>query len=118
MRKKRRPLWQRAKAQKRKKAKRPRRRLRSQISSQTVASITILPQKKWLVPDPENTEEEPSTIDLKERLKKVTTMKKKKLPSKDMDEAAKAAAVEAASRKAKLAAAKKEKRHYNQQPAR
>ncbi|KAK9141862.1 hypothetical protein Syun_011262 [Stephania yunnanensis] len=62
--------------------------------------------------------EDVSAIDMKERLKKVTSMKKKK-SNKEMDTAAKAAAVEAAARSAKLAAAKKkEKNHYNQQPVR
>eukprot|EP00262_Sarcandra_glabra_P018926 TRINITY_DN6963_c0_g2_i1.p1 TRINITY_DN6963_c0_g2~~TRINITY_DN6963_c0_g2_i1.p1 ORF type:complete len:323 (+),score=111.06 TRINITY_DN6963_c0_g2_i1:297-1265(+) len=63
-------------------------------------------------------EEDTSAIDVKERLKKVASMKKKKL-NKEMDAAAKAAAIEAAARSAKLAAAKKkEKNHYNQQPVR
>ncbi|XP_020239230.1 46 kDa FK506-binding nuclear protein [Cajanus cajan] len=62
--------------------------------------------------------EDVSSIDVKERLKKVTSMKKKK-SSKEMDAAARAAASEAAARSAKLAAAKKkEKAHYNQQPVR
>ncbi|KAF6167953.1 hypothetical protein GIB67_020523 [Kingdonia uniflora] len=56
--------------------------------------------------------------DVKERLKKLASAKKKK-PNKEMDTPAKAAAVEAAARRAKLAAAKKkEKNHYNQQPVR
>ncbi|KAL2340669.1 hypothetical protein Fmac_008609 [Flemingia macrophylla] len=62
--------------------------------------------------------EDVSSIDVKERLKKVTSIKKKK-SSKEMDAAARAAASEAAARSAKLAAAKKkEKAHYNQQPVR
>ncbi|GMJ07238.1 hypothetical protein like AT2G25670 [Hibiscus trionum] len=66
----------------------------------------------------EQTEDDASTVDVKERLKKMASMKKKK-SSKEMDAAAKAAAQEAAARNAKLAAAKKkEKNHYNQQPAR
>ncbi|KAK9130865.1 hypothetical protein Sjap_011352 [Stephania japonica] len=66
----------------------------------------------------EPTEEDTSVLDVKERLKKVTSMKKKK-SSKEMDAAARAAAIEAAARSAKLAAAKKkEKNHYNQQPVR
>ncbi|PPR96239.1 hypothetical protein GOBAR_AA24423 [Gossypium barbadense] len=66
----------------------------------------------------EQTEEDASAIDVKERLKKVASMKKKK-SSKEMDAAAKAAAQEAAARSARLAAAKKkEKNHYNQQPVR
>ncbi|XP_043725310.1 DNA ligase 1-like [Telopea speciosissima] len=66
----------------------------------------------------ENAEEDASAIDVKERLKKVASMKKKK-SSKEMDAAARAAAVEAAARSARLAAAKKkEKNHYNQQPVR
>ncbi|XP_060963273.1 uncharacterized protein LOC133032800 [Cannabis sativa] len=57
--------------------------------------------------------EDLSAVDVKERLKKVTSMKKKK-SSKEMDAAARAAASEAAVN-AKLAAAKKkEKNHYNQ----
>ncbi|CAN6699501.1 unnamed protein product [Malus baccata var. baccata] len=56
--------------------------------------------------------------DVKERLKKVASMKKKK-SSKEMDAAARAASSEAAARNARLAAAKKkEKNHYNQQPVR
>ncbi|XP_004501275.1 uncharacterized protein [Cicer arietinum] len=66
----------------------------------------------------ENAEEDQSVVDVKERLKKVASMKKKK-SSKEMDGAAKAAAQEAAARNARLAAAKKkEKNHYNQQPVR
>ncbi|XP_050364691.1 uncharacterized protein LOC126783290 [Argentina anserina] len=66
----------------------------------------------------EQTEDETSTIDVKERLKKVAAAKKKK-STKELDAAAKAAAQEAAARRAKLAAAKKkEKSHYNQQPVR
>ncbi|KAF6172935.1 hypothetical protein GIB67_035489 [Kingdonia uniflora] len=62
--------------------------------------------------------EEDTSIDMKERLKKMASMKKKK-SSKEMDAAARAAAIEAAARSAKLAAAKKkEKNHYNQQPVR
>lgn len=61
-------------------------------------------------------EEDASATDVKERLKKITSMKKKK-SSKEMDAAPRAAANEAAARNAKLAAAKKkEKAHYNQQP--
>ncbi|KAJ7958707.1 stress response protein NST1-like [Quillaja saponaria] len=63
-------------------------------------------------------EEDSSVVDVKERIKKVASMKKKK-SSKEMDAAAKAAGQEAAARRAKLAAAKKkEKNHYNQQPVR
>ncbi|XP_024180982.1 FK506-binding protein 3 isoform X2 [Rosa chinensis] len=62
--------------------------------------------------------EDTSTGDVKERLKKVASMKKKK-SSKEMDAAARAAASEAAARNARLASAKKkEKNHYNQQPVR
>ncbi|KAG6526269.1 hypothetical protein ZIOFF_016251 [Zingiber officinale] len=62
--------------------------------------------------------EDASAVDVKERIKKVASMRKKK-SSKEMDAAAKAAAVEAAARSARLAAAKKkEKSHYNQQPGR
>ncbi|CAL5400337.1 unnamed protein product [Camellia sinensis] len=62
--------------------------------------------------------EDTSVVDVKEKMKKVASMKKKK-SSKEMDAAARAAASEAAARNAKLAAAKKkEKNHYNQQPVR
>ncbi|RXH74587.1 hypothetical protein DVH24_029308 [Malus domestica] len=62
--------------------------------------------------------EDASSGDVKERLKKVASMKKKK-SSKEMDAAARAAASEAAARNARLAASKKkEKNHYNQQPVR
>lgn len=64
------------------------------------------------------TEDDMSAVDMKERLKKVASMKKKK-SNKEMDAAARAAAIEAAARSARLAAAKKkEKNHYNQQPVR
>ncbi|KAK4274382.1 hypothetical protein QN277_017610 [Acacia crassicarpa] len=67
---------------------------------------------------PANVEEDTSTVDVKERLKKVASTKKKK-SSKEMDAAARAASQEAAARSARLAAAKKkEKNHYNQQPVR
>ncbi|BAS92551.1 Os05g0179800, partial [Oryza sativa Japonica Group] len=63
-------------------------------------------------------DEEVASMDVKDRIKKVASMKKKK-SSKEMDTAAKIAASEAAARSAKLAAAKKkEKSHYNQQPVR
>lgn len=63
-------------------------------------------------------EEDGAAVDVKERIKKVASMKKKK-SSKELDAAAKIAASEAAARRAKLAAAKKkEKTHYNQQPLR
>ncbi|KAK4782812.1 hypothetical protein SAY86_007186 [Trapa natans] len=75
-------------------------------------------------PEPDSVEtsaeqpEEGPTIDMKERLKKMASVKKKK-SNKEMDSAAKAAAQEAAARSAKLAAAKKkEKNHYHQQPVR
>lgn len=62
--------------------------------------------------------EDTASVDVKERIKKVASMKKKK-SSKEMDAAAKIAASEAAARSARLAAAKKkEKSHYNQQPVR
>ncbi|KAG6501223.1 hypothetical protein ZIOFF_041101 [Zingiber officinale] len=68
--------------------------------------------------DIEAEEADASAVDVKERIKKVASMRKKK-SSKEMDAAAKAAAIEAAARSAKLAAAKKkEKNHYNQQPVR
>jgi hypothetical protein len=63
-------------------------------------------------------DEDTAAVDVKERIKKVASMKKKK-SSKELDAAAKIAASEAAARRAKLAAAKKkEKSHYNQQPVR
>lgn len=62
--------------------------------------------------------EDASTVDMKEKLKKVASAKKKK-SGKETDSAARAAATEAAARSARLAAAKKkEKSHYNQQPMR
>ncbi|CAH2075744.1 unnamed protein product [Thlaspi arvense] len=62
--------------------------------------------------------EDASAVDMKERLKKIASAKKKK-GNKELDGAARAAAVEAAARSARLAAAKKkEKNHYNQQPVR
>ncbi|WMV42799.1 hypothetical protein MTR67_036184 [Solanum verrucosum] len=62
--------------------------------------------------------EDASTVDMKERLKRVASAKKKK-SGKETDGAARAAATEAAARSARLAAAKKkEKSHYNQQPMR
>ncbi|KAK4274383.1 hypothetical protein QN277_017611 [Acacia crassicarpa] len=67
---------------------------------------------------PEKSEEDTSHVDVKERLKKVASIKKKK-SSKEMDAAARAASQEAAARSARLAAAKKkEKNHYNRQPVR
>lgn len=66
----------------------------------------------------EHVEGDSSAVDVKERLKKVASAKKKK-SGKEVDGAARAAAMEAAARSAKLAAAKKkEKNHYNQQPIR
>ncbi|OEL14720.1 hypothetical protein BAE44_0024260 [Dichanthelium oligosanthes] len=63
-------------------------------------------------------DEDTASVDVKERIKKVASMKKKK-SSKEMDAAAKIATSEAAARSARLAAAKKkEKSHYNQQPGR
>ncbi|KAH7657298.1 hypothetical protein IHE45_17G013000 [Dioscorea alata] len=58
-------------------------------------------------------------VDVKEKIKKVASMKKKK-SSKEMDPAAKAAAQEVATRNARLAATskRKDKNHYNQQPIR
>jgi hypothetical protein len=61
---------------------------------------------------------EGSTVDPKEILKRMTSLKKKK-SMKEGDSAAKAAAAEVSARAARLAAAKKkEKNHYNQQPVR
>ncbi|PKU83343.1 GPALPP motifs-containing protein 1 [Dendrobium catenatum] len=66
----------------------------------------------------EAVEETAAGVDMKERLKKVASMKRKK-SGKEMDIASKIASTEAAARSAKLAAAKKkEKNHYNQQPVR
>jgi cobalamin biosynthesis Mg chelatase CobN len=63
-------------------------------------------------------DEDTASVDVKERLKKMASMKKKK-SSKETDTGAKIAAAEAAARTARLAAAKKkEKSHYNQQPVR
>ncbi|XP_039144065.1 LOW QUALITY PROTEIN: uncharacterized protein LOC120281264 [Dioscorea cayenensis subsp. rotundata] len=58
-------------------------------------------------------------VDVKEKIKKVGSIKKKK-SSKEMDPAAKAAAQEVATRNARLAATskRKDKNHYNQQPIR
>lgn len=64
------------------------------------------------------TENDTSAGDMKERLKKMASGKKKK-SNKEMDTGAKVASQEAAARSARLAAAKKkEKNHYNQQPMR
>ncbi|CAL5321412.1 unnamed protein product [Camellia sinensis] len=66
----------------------------------------------------EQAEDDMSAVDVKERLKKIASAKKKK-SNKELDGAAKAAAMEATARSARLAAAKKkEKNHYNQQPVR
>jgi hypothetical protein len=66
----------------------------------------------------EHAEEDASSVDVKERLKRMASAKKKK-SNKELDGAARAAATEAAARSARLAAAKKkEKNHYNQQPVR
>lgn len=66
----------------------------------------------------EAVEEPAGGIDMKEKLKKIAAVKKKKT-GKEMDIAAKIASTEAAARSAKLAAAKKkEKNNYNQQPVR
>lgn len=63
-------------------------------------------------------ENDTSAGDMKERLKKMASGKKKK-STKEMDIGAKVASQEAAARSARLAAAKKkEKNHYNQQPVR
>ncbi|KAK4770060.1 hypothetical protein SAY87_030592 [Trapa incisa] len=68
--------------------------------------------------EPVEEEDVTSSIDVKDRLKKMASVKKKK-SSKEMDVAARAASQEAAARSAKLAAAKrKEKNHYHQQPLR
>lgn len=79
------------------------------------------PQDQQLsdVPTTEQVEEDAaSAVDVKDRLKKMASVKKKK-SSKEMDAAARAAAIEAAARSKRLAAAKKkEKNHYNQQPVR
>ncbi|CAM8889314.1 unnamed protein product [Rhodiola kirilowii] len=66
-----------------------------------------------------NAEEDTATVDVKEQLKKLAAMKKRK-PIKETDTAAKAAAAEAAARRQKLEAAKKKEKshHYNQHPVR
>eukprot|EP00262_Sarcandra_glabra_P018924 TRINITY_DN6963_c0_g1_i1.p1 TRINITY_DN6963_c0_g1~~TRINITY_DN6963_c0_g1_i1.p1 ORF type:complete len:307 (+),score=118.17 TRINITY_DN6963_c0_g1_i1:356-1276(+) len=92
-------------------------------SSKDVKDMLELPNDTYINGLDESTggepaEEETSAIDVKERLKKIASMKKKK-SNKEMDAAAKAAAIAAAARSAKLASAKKkEKNHYNQQPVR
>ncbi|KAM0933414.1 hypothetical protein DsansV1_C35g0228711 [Dioscorea sansibarensis] len=64
------------------------------------------------------TDKDAPAVDVKERIKKVAPMRKKK-SSKEMDPAAKAAAQEAATRNARVATSKrKDKNHYNQQPIR
>ncbi|CAA0821338.1 Unknown protein [Striga hermonthica] len=76
------------------------------------------PNEPDKIPGAEHADEDSSTVDVKEKLKKMASVKKKK-SGKEMDAAARAAAVEAAARSARLAAAKKkEKNHYNQQPIR
>ena len=66
----------------------------------------------------EQAEEDASGIDVKEWLKKMASVRKKK-SNKEFDAAARAAAIDAAARSARhVAAKKKEKNHYNQQPVR
>lgn len=66
----------------------------------------------------EPTEGDASGADVKDKIKKMTSVKKKKT-NKELDAAAKAVQLEAAARSKRLAAAKKkEKSHYNQQPVR
>ena len=67
---------------------------------------------------PENTEKDASTVDVKEQLNKVASMKKKK-SSKKMDVATRAQTQEVAARRARLAGTKKkDKGHYKEQPVR
>ncbi|KAK4756568.1 hypothetical protein SAY87_006695 [Trapa incisa] len=99
-------------SKKKKKAREP------QQKSNSFVDVSDKPEVDNTETKAEKPEEEESAFDMKERLKKITSMKKKK-SSKEIDSAAKAAAQEAAARRAKLAAAKKkEKNHYNQQPVR
>ncbi|KAH7681775.1 [Myosin light-chain] kinase protein [Dioscorea alata] len=66
----------------------------------------------------EPTEGDASGAEVKDKIKKMASVKKKKT-NKELDAAAKAAQLEAAARSKRLAAAKKkEKSHYNQQPVR
>ncbi|KAK8597933.1 hypothetical protein V6N13_095327 [Hibiscus sabdariffa] len=104
-----------SKSAKKKKKKEKSKEAKESHEQPTSTNFTNVPDEDAPV---EQTEDDASTVDMKERLRKMASMKKKK-SSKEMDAAAKAAAQEAAARNAKLAAAKKkEKNHYNQQPAR
>ncbi|KAM2067136.1 hypothetical protein COP2_044784 [Malus domestica] len=86
------------------------RRSKNHRINQTLSATNELSE----VTEAEQMEEDTSNIDMKERLKKVVSVKKKS--SKELDAAAKVAAQEAATRRARLAATKKkEKNHYNQQ---
>lgn len=86
--------------------------------SQDQPNSSDVPQGQEELTGAEQGEEDASAVDVKERLKRMASAKKKK-SSKEMDSAARVAAVEAAARNARLAAAKKkEKSHYNQQPMR
>ncbi|XLR04954.1 hypothetical protein HN51_059831 [Arachis hypogaea] len=96
------------KKKKKEKSSKEQKELEDQTDAGNTTSETTGPEKV----------EDANAGDVKERLKKVASMKKKK-SSKEMDAAARAAASEAAARNAKLTAAKKkEKAHYNQQPVR
>ncbi|KAL2543850.1 copper ion binding [Forsythia ovata] len=85
---------------------------------QDQSSSSDVPNRQEETAETEQVKEDASAVNVKERLKKVASAKKKK-SNKEMDASARAPAVEAAARSAKLAAAKKkEKNHYNQQPLR
>lgn len=99
-----------SKTSKKKKAKKDK---SSKEAGETLDQNNVVDDAAGAEPD-----EDVASVDVKERIKKVASMKKKK-SSKEMDAAAKIAASEAAARRAKLAAAKKkDKNHYNQQPLR
>ncbi|KAF6988560.1 hypothetical protein CFC21_006077 [Triticum aestivum] len=99
-----------SKTSKKKKAKKDK---SSKEAEETLDQNNVVDNAAGVEPD-----EDVASVDVKERIKKVASMKKKK-SSKEMDAAAKIAASEAAARRAKLVAAKKkDKNHYNQQPLR
>uniref|UniRef100_A0A8R7JZS8 Uncharacterized protein n=1 Tax=Triticum urartu TaxID=4572 RepID=A0A8R7JZS8_TRIUA len=99
-----------SKTSKKKKAKKDK---SSKEAEETLDQNNVVDGAASVEPD-----EDVASVDVKERIKKVASMKKKK-SSKEMDAAAKIAASEAAARRAKLEAAKKkDKNHYNQQPLR
>ncbi|VAH15161.1 unnamed protein product [Triticum turgidum subsp. durum] len=99
-----------SKTSKKKKAKKDK---SSKEAEETLDQNNVVDNAAGVEPD-----EDVASVDVKERIKKVASMKKKK-SSKEMDAVAKIAASEAAARRAKLVAAKKkDKNHYNQQPLR